>query len=159
MSEDRDGPVPAGFEPVPPLPGFAGVLQPIYWRRESENVSIGLVVAAQHGNTMGVCHGGVLMTLADITAATALNLGRGRAAVAPTVNLSVDFINGARIGQWIQADADLVVIKRRFGFCGGVITGPDNVVARFNGTFYFPDHGGMVREEAPGDGIPPLSKL
>jgi uncharacterized protein (TIGR00369 family) len=154
MNERKDEPVPAGFVPLPGGLGFSDNLQPIYRRREGDRVALGLVVARQHGNSMGICHGGVLMTLADIAAATGVNIARGIRAGTPTLNLSVDFINAARMGQWIQADVDLVTVKRRFGFCSGTITNNKEVVARFNGTFYLPDHPGMLKEDALGDGVP-----
>lgn len=154
MSENNVDSVPAGFEQIPPLNAFTDNLQPIYRRLEEGRVSIGLLVAAQHGNTMGICHGGVLMTLADIAAATGVNVARGTLAGAPTINLSVDFINAARMGCWIQADVDRVTLKRRFGFCSGVISSNTDLIARFNGTFYLPEHKGMVKDEAPGDGVP-----
>ena len=66
----------------------------------------------------------------------------------------MDFVAAARLGQWIQADVQLVTVKRRFAFSSGVIVNRDGVVARFNGTFYLPDHKGMVKPGAIGDGTP-----
>lgn len=154
MSERNDESVPAGFVPLPRGLGFSDNLQPIYRRREGDKVALGLIVAPQHGNSLGICHGGVLMTLADIAAATGVNLACGIRSGTPTVNLAVDFINAARMGQWIQANIDLVTVKRRFGFCSGTIANSKEVVARFNGTFYLPDHPGMLKEDALGDGVP-----
>ena len=154
MSEVDVESVPTGFVKIPQMRTFTDTLQPIYRRREGDRVSVGLVVAPQHSNSMGICHGGALMTLADIAAATGVNVARGTRSGTPTVNLSMDFINAARIGQWVQADIHLVTIKRRFGFCSGVISHSDDVLARFNGTFYLPDHKGMLKDGAPGDGVP-----
>lgn len=60
--------VPPGFERLPPC----------YRQVDGDAVSFGLAVEPQHSNTMGICHGGVLMTLADITAATAYSRSWGR---------------------------------------------------------------------------------
>ncbi len=60
------------------------------------------------------------------------------------------------MGQWIQADVHSVSVKRRFGFCNGLITSSEGVVARFNGPFYLPEHKGMVKAGAIGDGLPAL---
>ena len=46
-----------------------------------------------------------------------------------------------------------VSIKRRFGFCSGGIYNSAGVVARFSGTFYFPDHKGMWKDGRRGDGV------
>lgn len=145
--------VPEGFKLLRPGHGFTDAIGPCYRRIIGEKVSFGLIVTPVHANTMEICHGGVLMTLADITAATGVNVARGKRAGSPTINLSVDFISAARLGEWIQADADLVSVKRRFGFCSGTINNGDGLVARFNGTFYLPDHKGMWKGERRGDGL------
>ena len=145
---------PEGFLGIPEGLGFTDFLQPLYRRIEGESVSIGLVVDKQHSNSMGICHGGALSTLADIAAATGINVASGRRSGTPTINLSMDFISAARMGQWLQADVQQVTLKRRFGFSSGVIVSADGVVARFNGTFYMPEHRGMVKPEASGDGAP-----
>lgn len=141
--DSTDQRVPAGFEPLPTGLGFNDMLQPSYRRVDGESVSVGLVVQERHGNSMGICHGGVIMTLSDMTAALGVNAARGEIAGSPTISLSIDFVSAARIGEWIQADAEQVDLKRRFGFCSGLVRGDKGVVARFNGTFYFPDHQGM----------------
>jgi uncharacterized protein (TIGR00369 family) len=145
--------VPDGFERLPVGLGYTDSLQPVYRRIEGEGASFGLLVEAQHSNTMGICHGGVLMTLADITAATGANLARGVTAGSPTVHLSIDYISSARMGQWVQANVENVSAKRRFGFCSGGIYNSAGVVARFSGTFYFPDHDGMWKDGRRGDGV------
>ena len=156
MNDKDKEAVPDGFVRLPTGLGFTDNLQPCFRRIEGDAVSFGLVVERQHGNVMGICHGGVLVTLADVTAATGVNVARGVRAGSPTINLAVDFIAAARMGQWIQADVHSVTVKRRFGFCSGLITNSEGVVARFNGTFYLPEHKGMVKPGAIGDGLPAL---
>lgn len=138
--------VPDGFNPLPTGLGFTDAVQPVYCKIEGDSVSIGLVVQAHHGNTMGICHGGVLMVLSDVTAAFGVNHARGESGGSPTVNLNIDFITAARRGEWIQADAQVTNLKKRFGFCSGAIYSKRGMVARFSGTFYFPDHGGMYKD-------------
>lgn len=153
MSEQQAAAVPAGFERLPTGLGYTDTLQPVYRRHQSQWPEFGLVVESQHGNMMGICHGAVLMCLADITAASGVNTAAGKSAGSPTINLSLDFIAAGRLGQWIQSTIDHVTVRRRFGFCSGVISGPDGLLARFNGTFYLPDHDGVwkgPRREADG---------
>lgn len=147
--------IPAGFEQVPTGLGFTDNLQPFYHRIEGGVVSFGLHVGEQHVNMMGICHGGVLMTLADIAAASGVNHARGEVGGSPTINLSLDFINAGKRGEWLQADVSEVTVKRRFGFCNGLIASERGLVARFNGTFYLPDHEGMWKDGKPAgiDGI------
>ena len=146
MSEPTAESAPQGFELLPTGLGYTDSLQPSYRRIDGETASFGLVVEAQHCNSMGICHGGVLMTLADISAATGVNMARGVTAGSPTVNLSIDYIASARLGEWIHSTAEHVNLKRRFGFCSGGIYNNKGIVARFSGTFYFPDHQGMWKD-------------
>lgn len=141
--------VPAGYKLLPDRLGFTDNLQPCYRKLDGETLTFGFVVAKQHGNSMGICHGGALMTLADIAAASWANMARGVVAGAPTINLSMDFISAARQGQWIEARLEGVTLKRLFGFSRGVIVNSRGEVARFNATFYFPDHGGMSQDGVP----------
>ncbi len=140
--------VPSGFERLPTGLGFSDALQPVYRRIDEQDVSFGLIVQPRHGNTMGICHGGVLMAIADMAAASGVNLARGDVAGNPTISLSIDFIAAAKHGEWLQADSERVSLKRRFGFCNGVIQTSRKLIARFNGTFYFPDHEGMWQQGA-----------
>jgi uncharacterized protein (TIGR00369 family) len=154
MNEANVEQPPEGFVVIPGVQGFSDCLQPLYRRVKGESVSLGLVVDRQHSNSMGICHGGALSTLADVAAATGVIIASEQRGGAPTINLSMDFISSARMGQWIQADVQLVTLKRKFGFSNGVIISSDGVVARFNATFYLPEHKGMVKPEATGDGAP-----
>ena len=86
---------------------------------------------------MGICHGGVLMTLADIAAANGVNVARG-AGGQPTINLAVDFYFGGShrpvdTGRRAPGDgkATLWLLQWRDRQWPGV-------VARFNGTFTCP---------------------
>ena len=163
MSDGAIADVPEGFEPLRIGYGFTDSLKPLYRRVSGSQVNFGLVVQPQHANTMGICHGGALMTLADIAGISWANMARGVVSGAPTVNLSMDFIAAARQGEWIETRQEGVVIKRLFGFSRGVIIGSRGEVARFNATFYFPQHTGMSQDgiirpgamqgilDAPGD--------
>jgi uncharacterized protein (TIGR00369 family) len=135
--------IPEGFEQLPQGLGFTDILAPLYRREQDQRVALGMVVQEQHMNILRICHGGVLMTLADVAAASAVNFARGQLAGAPTISLGFDFISAAKLGEWLHAEADRVVPKRRFGFSSGTIFSGERLVCRFNGTFYFPDHDGF----------------
>ncbi|TXS95916.1 PaaI family thioesterase [Parahaliea maris] len=132
--------MPTGF-------GYTDTLQPFYRHVTAEEVAFGLHVCSQHANSMGICHGGVLMTMADIAAASGVNHARGELGGSPTINLSLDFISAGKLGDWLEARISEVTVKRRFGFCNGLISNERGIVARFNGTFYLPDHEGMWKGE------------
>jgi len=144
--------VPDGFELMQEGMGFSDNLQPWYRRLQGDELHFGLVVQEQHCNLMGICHGGMLMTMADVAAAANLNLARDGKGGSPTINLSVDFISAGRLGDWIQSQIQLVSPKRRFGFCQGLIVGSEGPVVRFSGSFYFPDHKGMWKNKPSDEG-------
>lgn len=144
--------VPEGFELMPEGLAYSDCLQP-YYRRVGENreLMFGLRVLDQHCNLMGICHGGALMTLADIAAASTVSSQLEEPRGLPTVSLSFDFIAPGRKGNWLQTHTDHVEAKRRFGFCSGVIRDSDDddkVIARYSGTFYIPDHSGVWKDDA-----------
>jgi uncharacterized protein (TIGR00369 family) len=128
--------IPDGYKRMPEGLGFGDRLQPLYRRIDGRDVSFGFVVGPQHVNLMGICHGGALMTLADIAAATSLHLRRDKPAPSPTINLSFDFQSPGRAGRWLHTRADHVDPRRQFGFCTGVILDGDKIVLRYSGTFY-----------------------
>lgn len=131
---------PADFEPLEAGLGFTDILRPLY-RRGGERPALGMFVQPQHTNLLNICHGGVLMTLADVGASWAINSRRGEIKPAPTLNLSFDFIAAAREGDWLQAEADSVSVKRRVGFSSGFVSSGDKLICRFSGTFFIPDPG------------------
>ncbi len=144
MTAEQQMIAPEGFERFPDGIGFADSLQPLYSRQRKGDVRFGLFILPQHCNTMNFCHGGVLMTLADMAGSAGVHMARGAFSASPTINLSLDFISAACPGEWIEAVAESATPKRRFGFCSGTIYGPEKIVARFNGTFYHPEHEGMT---------------
>jgi uncharacterized protein (TIGR00369 family) len=146
MSDSQEVAVPEGFELLPLGFGYTDTLSPLYRRVNGEELRLGMIVGKQHSNIMGICHGGALMTLADIAGASWANMARGRVAGAPTINLSIDFISAAKLGQWVEARSEGVELKRLFGFARGVICNEKGVVARFSASFYFPDHPGLSQD-------------
>ena len=142
MSEQAQQP-PEGFQPLPEGLGFTDALRPIYRRVMDDRVAMGMFVQSHHCNMIGICHGGVLMTLSDVGAAAGVNHAREKLGGAPTLNLSFDFIAAAREGDWIMAESDRVELRKRFGFSSGVVTNLEgSVICRYSGTFYMPDHSG-----------------
>jgi uncharacterized protein (TIGR00369 family) len=134
--------VPEGFKRLPEGLGYTDTLQPVYRRASEHSITLGMTVQLKHCNMIGICHGGAMMTLADICGAQSVHHARGKLAGSPTLNLSFDFISAAREGDWLEASCEQVEIKRLFGFASGAIRCTDKLICRFNGTFYTPDHDG-----------------
>lgn len=149
QQDAQDRSVPEGYLRMPEGLGFGDRLQPFYRRRDGDRVSFGFFVEQQHLNLMGICHGGALMTLADIAAATSIHARREKPSPSPTLNLSFDFQSAGKAGRWLHTSADHVEVKRRFGFCSGVILDGEQVVLRYSGTFYLPEHRPFADPDSP----------
>ena len=94
---------PPGFEPILSTSAFGWENGPIFERRDDNTVTRGFRVAERHINAGGMCHGGMMMTFADILLATAV-----KAVAEPpfvTIRLTTDFIDAAFEGEWMEGTA------------------------------------------------------
>ena len=57
-----------------------------------------------------------------------VNLSIGNKSGSPTINLSLDFVAPTRVDAWSESRAELVTIRKRFGFCSGTIISEDNLI-------------------------------
>jgi acyl-CoA thioesterase len=86
-----------------------------------------------HLNLAGVCHGGAIFTLADFAFAVASN-SFGKIALA--IDTSISFINAAKEGDKLIAEAKLIAESNRLGTYEVKITDGDKIIAFFKGTVY-----------------------
>lgn len=109
--------------------------EPLYSRLEAYKVIIGLRANPAHTNSRGFVHGGLISALAD----NAMGLSCGRASGGETsfvtVNLSVDFIGTARIGQWLEFDTVYVKTGSTLSFAQAFVTADGEICARANAVF------------------------
>src|SRR5262249_2887330 len=100
--------VPEGWRPIATLSPFNALVGPLYKRGTGDAVSTGLRIEEKHTNSRGICHGGVLATLADLALGYAMksrlegDKAGGFGFV--TVQLSIDYSGSARIGDWIESE-------------------------------------------------------
>ena len=109
--------LPAGFEPVGGLSPFNALVGPLYRRREAgKPLSIALRIEDKHTNSRGICHGGVLATLADLSLGYAMHEEAGGKAAFVTAHLSLDYAGAARVGDWIESRVQIQRIGARLAF-------------------------------------------
>ena len=90
-----------------------------------------MTVQAHHTNGHGICHGGVIFTLADSAFAFACN-SRNQATVAQ--HASVSFLAPARLGDQLVATAREVTTSGRNGIYDvKVVTAGEGPIAEFRG--------------------------
>lgn len=133
--------VPDGFEPHYRNSPLTDPWEPLYSRREGDTVVIGLRIAGPHTNSRGFAHGGLITALADN--AMGLSCGVGLEAVGGlvTVNLSMDFIGSAKIGQWLQVEPQVIRRGRSLCFAQALVTADGACCARASATFKVIDAG------------------
>ncbi|MEO8279404.1 MAG: PaaI family thioesterase [Ideonella sp.] len=103
------------------LPGFAGLIGPLWTRKEGDQWAYGLLATAEHLNPAGVVHGGLLTSLVDhaVSAIAWQAIGR-RACV--TVQLDTQFLSAARAGQFLEARGRVVRATSSLVFMQGSIS-------------------------------------
>lgn len=101
-------------------------------------VRLRMIVREDMLNAHGLCHGGVLFTLADTAFAFACN-NENRSALA--VHAAIDFAAAARLGEALIADCGATAGGSRLGVYDSVVTTADGrLVAVFRGTAYRSGH-------------------
>ena len=127
--------LPAGFKPHFRKSPVTDPWEPLYSKGTDEAVILGLVAAAPHTNSRGLVHGGLISALADN--AMGLSCGRflGEGSSVITVNLTLDFVGAARIGQWLEFDTNFVKAGSTLCFAQALVTADGEPCARANAVF------------------------
>lgn len=128
--------IPPGFERHPRRSPLTEPWEPIYSKRTPDAAIIGLRLAAAHTNSRGIVHGGLITTLADnaMGMSCAVKMPDGPQRLV-TVNLGIDFLGSANVGQWLQVETDFVKLGGSICFAQCFVTADGEPCARANGTF------------------------
>jgi acyl-coenzyme A thioesterase PaaI-like protein len=128
--------VPAGFIELPFSGGehFLSLTGPLGGKREKDRLVLGFRVEKRHCNVGGICHGGMLMTFAD------MQLGLGARfdseedfGFMPTVSMTADFLAPAPLGAWVEGRTDLLRVTRNFLFCQCIVSSNGAPAVRASG--------------------------
>ncbi len=128
---------PAGYGVLPSNgESFFQVLGDIYGRDQADGtLLLAMRVLQRHTNRLGIPHGGMLATFAD--GALGINLSRLRGAESPivTVNLSLDYLSSAKVGDWLEAHVTPRKVGRQLAFGDCVLMVGERAVLRATGVF------------------------
>lgn len=126
---------PPGFERHDRKSPLTDPWEPLYSRATDQAVVLGLEARPAHANSRGFVHGGLITTLADN--AMGLSCGRrlGGGASLVTVNLNLDFLAAARVGQWLEFETLFVKPGATLCFAQAFVTADGAPCARANGVF------------------------
>lgn len=130
--------VPDGFAPYPyAATSYFQTLGEVCVRELPDGLCVlGLRLTDAHCNRLGIPHGGMLATLAD--GALGINLHRARgpdARAMVTVNLSLDYLQAARVGEWLEAHVVPRRLGRQLAFGDCVLRVGERQVLRATGVF------------------------
>ena len=122
----------------------SGIMQMLGGRIDSAaegDCVMSLTLEEKHMNPNGVLHGGVLTTLMDESTGHAIVTLRGLDAMAETphatVDMSVSFLSGARVGDELVCEATTLRLGRAVAFAEAEVRrrGSDDLVAKGRFTY------------------------
>ncbi len=129
--------IPEGFAPHTRHSPVTEPWEPIYAKKTPDAVILGLRLAKAHTNSRGLAHGGLITALADNAMGLSCGLKTDRDTLQGfvTVNLSIDFLGSANIGQWLQVETTFVKPGGSLYFAQCFVTADGEPCARANATF------------------------
>ncbi len=101
--------------------GFAAHVGPLWMRHADGVAEYGVLVSEIHLNRRGHLHGGMLSTLADNTLALTVADAVPNRPIA-TIQLNIHFTAPARLGDFVEANCELVKATRSLVFVRGEFT-------------------------------------
>ena len=130
--------IPSGFERADFTPGFLDHGGPYYLGPAAEGVRVvGLIICPHHINYQEAAHGGVISTFADVALSHAV-YDAERPRLAPsTVTLTVNYLGGAKLGDWLEARVTIDRLGGRTAYTSGGIWRGNEVLATMSGVFAF----------------------
>jgi acyl-coenzyme A thioesterase 13 len=129
------GTVPQGFGPLARVSPFIELIGPVFERRGEDGVSIGLSVATKHANRRGMCHGGVLASLADIALGYSVAASTGGKVTMVTASLTIDYAGSAKVGDWIESEVEVQHAGSRLAFANCYLVAAGKRVVRASAIF------------------------
>ena len=126
--------------------GFIEITGPLMIKLSDGDAYLGLRIESKHCNPANICHGGMLMTFAD------MQLGIGAQALTdvrkflPTVQMSCDFVSPAPNGAWLEGRTQLVKQPRSLIFANCILTADEKTVFSCSGIMKIPSDKGSFSD-------------
>ncbi len=127
--------IPEGFQPHTRKSGFTDPWEPIYHRSNVNGISLGLHARDAHANSRGFVHGGLLSALCDNAMGLSCIPHLGDIKGLVPVNLRMDFLGSAQVGQWLEFRADVTRTGRSLSFASATVLADNQPCARATAVF------------------------
>jgi uncharacterized protein (TIGR00369 family) len=126
-------PIPPGFRELTEAIGFAGANGPWFEKIENGRLVRGFLPGPPHANTLGIVHGGMLAAFLDSAMGSTVFHTLQRRCV--TLRLSLDYLGPGKVGDWLQAEAEVVGHDEHVAQVRGRLYGPRRDVLGALGSF------------------------
>ncbi len=142
-------PIPSGYKLVEHTGPFLREVGPLYYRREGQDLMVGLRLTERHSNSRGVVHGGMLLAMADTALGMALYHSRTPPQPIATVSLNAEFLDSAVPGDWVEGKVEILRVGSRLAYANCLLYVGERRIMRAAGVFALmrPKH---PREESDG---------
>ena len=127
--------IPEGFRKLEGLSPFNALVGPLYEKRDGEAVSVGVVIEQKHTNSRGICHGGVLATIADLALGYAMLAKSGDQGSFLTAHLAVDYAGSARPGDFVHSSVEIQRVGSRMAFANCYLMAGGKPIVRASAIF------------------------
>lgn len=134
MASKDPGDVPPGFRALRNLGDYITQVGPLYLRHDGDELWFGFRVERRHTNPMGICHGGMLASFADMLLPLSIHRkSEVGMRFLPTINLQLDYLAPAPLGAWVQGSAQVLRVTRTMVFAQGLATADGTPILRVSG--------------------------
>ncbi|MGB0342974.1 MAG: PaaI family thioesterase [Parvibaculales bacterium] len=116
-------------------PHFLAHIGPIYVREDDIGRHLGFRVMPHMCNPVGICHGGMLMSVMDTGLAFILHNALKNPHFTPSVSFNFDFLAPGKVNDWLEVEGQCTRHTKRTGFVSGLLNGPDGPVMSASGIF------------------------
>ncbi|GHF25331.1 thioesterase [Kordiimonas sediminis] len=124
---------PEGYEPIVSNSPFGWRSGPLFEKKTTDGWLRGFRVLENHCNVGGFCHGGMIMTFADIVMSRAVLEKADRPFV--TVRMVTDFTGPAALGDWVTGHARICGLEGSLVSLNGEICVDNTPIAGLNAVF------------------------
>jgi uncharacterized protein (TIGR00369 family) len=139
--------IPEGFVEFNAGDGFLKTTGGLMIKRVDGVALLGLRVSEKHCNPANICHGGMLMTLADMQLAIGSQAaGEELHKFLPTVHMSCDFVAPTPIGSWLEGKTVVTKQTRKLVFANCVLTADGKTVFSASGILKIPSDTGAFSD-------------
>ena len=129
---------PEGFVLFPGTMGFIDTTGPLMVKLFDGGANLGLWVEEKHCNPAKICHGGMLMTIADMQLGLGSQAALGLRKFLPTIQMNCDFVAPAQMGTWLEGRTEVTRKTRRMIFATCKLTADGITVFSGSGIMKIP---------------------